>query len=97
MEWDDKVKMVALKDGFPETKPEFKELVLDKLPEFDVQAVEILLEVIELVPDEINEDQEFYEKLYDYITSANIGHELSLRSAMRLSVFEVLVENFKDK
>jgi hypothetical protein len=97
MEWDDKVKMVALKEGFPETKPEYKKLVLDNLTKLDVQAVEILLETIELVPDEINEDKEFYEKLYDHITSANIGQEIGLRSALRLSVFEVLVEDFKDK
>jgi hypothetical protein len=97
MEWEDKVKMVALKDGFPETKPEFQKMVLDNLFEFDVQAAEIFLEVIELVPDEINENKEFYEKVYDYFATTNVGYEIGLRSAMRLSVFEVLVESFKDK
>jgi len=101
MEWEDKTTMVKLGNQMnsdttpdPEKVKAFQDFVLGKINDFDAQAMDMFITIIELIPDEIKKNIEFYLPVYDKLKEMLEDTEISFgfRSAMRLSMFEVLIE-----
>jgi hypothetical protein len=101
MEWEDKTTMVKLGNQMnsdttpdPEKVKAFQDFVLGKINDFDAQAMDMFITIIELDPDEIKKDIKFYLPIYDKLQEMlkNPDINFGLRSAMRLSMLEVLVE-----
>lgn len=102
MEWEDKTTMVKLGNAMnsdatpdPEKEKAFREYVLSKLQDFDVQAFDMFITIIELIPDKIKEHVDFYRqvnnKLQEMLKNPNIS--FGLRSSMRFAMLEVLIED----
>jgi hypothetical protein len=101
MEWEDKTTMVKLGNAMnddathdPEKVKAFQDFVSGKIKEFDAQAMDMFITIIELFPDEIKKHIEFYLPVYDKLQEMLKNPDISfgLRTAMRLSMFEVIVE-----
>jgi hypothetical protein len=101
MEWEDKTTMIKLGNAMnsdaipdPEKVKAFQDFVSGKIKEFDAQAMDMFITIIELFPDEIKKNIDFYLPIYDKLQEMLKDTEISFgfRSAMRLSMFEVLIE-----
>ncbi len=101
MEWEDKTKMVMLGNQMngdatpdPEKVKAFQDFVLEKIKYFDAQAMDMFITIIELIPNEIKKNIDFYLPVYDKLQEMLKDTEISFgfRSSIRLSMFEVIVE-----
>ena len=101
MEWEDKTKMVMLGNQMnddatpdPEKVKAFQDFVLEKIKNFDAQAMDMFITIIELIPHEIKKNIDFYLPVYDKLQEMLKDTEISFgfRSSIRLSMFEVIVE-----
>jgi hypothetical protein len=104
MEWENKTIMTKLGNemnfnSMPNNIKNFQCFVLEHVNSFDVQALEMFITIIELTPDNIKKDIDFYipvyNKLHEILKDENTS--FGLRAAMRLSLFEVLVEEIINK
>lgn len=101
MEWEDKTRMVKLGNAMyndttpdPEKVKAFQDFVSGKVKDFDAQAMDMFITIIELIPDDIKKYIEFYRLIYDKLQEMlkNPDITFGLRSAMRLAMLETLVE-----
>lgn len=101
MEWEDKTTMVKLGNAMngdaipdPEKVKAFQIFVSEKVKDFDTQAMDMFINIIELIPDAIKKDIEFYIPIYDKLQEMLKNPKISfgLRSAMRFAMFETLIE-----
>lgn len=101
MEWEDKTTMVKLGNQMnsdaipdPEKVKAFQDFVTEKIGEFDAQAMDMFITIIELIPDDIKKNINFYLPVYDKLQEMLKDTEISFgfRSAMRLAMLETLVE-----
>lgn len=101
MEWEDKTKMVKLGNAMnsdatpdPEKVKTFQEFVTSKLKEFDAQAMDMFITIIELIPDVIKKEIDFYLPVYDKLQEMvkNPEVKFSLRSSFRFAFFEGIIE-----
>jgi hypothetical protein len=90
MEWEDKVKMIQLgKDTA--TKNEFQNFCLYQIPNFDDQAWDMFCNLIEIIPDEMKKDIEFWEKVWPELKIIDCTDDkFGLRSGMRIALLQVI-------
>lgn len=93
MEWCDKVKLIQLGNIAKNTgdKTEFHGFILDHIGNFDNQAFEMLFQLIELIPQDMKKDIEFYKKLYP-ITCKIDMNKYDIISSMRLALLNTICE-----
>jgi hypothetical protein len=93
MDWDKKVEMVQLgnKARNSDDKTEFNKFVLDNIHDFDVQAFDMFLNLIELIPTEMTKNIEFYKEIYSVLWSIDTNR-MSFRADMRRHLLLTICE-----
>jgi hypothetical protein len=96
MEWEDKVKLVQLgnqRDESPETKKEFQEYVTTNVQNFDGQAWDMFINLIDIIPDEMKQNVEFWKTVYPHIKKAAEGdNNFGIRAALRIEMIIIICE-----
>ena len=101
MEWEDKTTMVKLGNQMnsdttpdPEKVKAFQDFVLGKINDFDAQAMDMFITIIELIPEDIKKNINFYLPVYDKLKAMLEDTEISFgfRTSLRLAMFEAIVE-----
>jgi hypothetical protein len=96
MEWENKKEMIQLgnvmNNGEPttESKPAFQKYVLEHINEFDIQAWDMFFDIIEIIPEEIEQDKYFHSKIYRIakeIDDRKMNILSGLRTQMRWEVY----------
>jgi len=78
MEWENKTKMIHLgnnKDESFETKKQFEDYVLEQIDSFDNQAWDMFCNLVEIIPNEMKNDIDFWTKIYQKIKIFNCNYE----------------------
>lgn len=99
MEWEDKTIMCRLgnqmnadREPDPEKVKAFQEFVSSKLNDFDLQAVDMFITIIELIPHEIKANFDFYLPIYNKFEEMDEEiQNLGFRSGFRLEVFNEII------
>ena len=87
MEWELITKMVKI---FDEDNTEtFNKFMLENIASFDVQAWSVFINLISLVPNEINDNREFYETVVKHIDK--FYSDMRFREVLRVQLLKELV------
>ncbi len=102
MEWEEKIKMVQLGNAINNdgsSKSEFHNYCLDKLPSFDEQAWDMFCNIVEIIPEQMKEDLEFWKKIWMHIKDIDCNDEkFGFRSGMRIALIQTICgDEFKFK
>ncbi len=99
MEWEDKVEMITLGNQAHSSDEDLKiyhEYVLSIIDKFDGQAIEMFIENTSLIPNEINENKEFYQIVHEKITKLIENFDdierLTLRCGLRLNYLDLILK-----
>lgn len=99
MEWESKVELIQLGNQAHDSytnKKKYHDYVLSKIDSFDGQTIDMFIQNTSIIPDEINDDREFYQTVYDKIIKIidnfdNI-ERLTLRCTLRLSYLDLILK-----
>jgi hypothetical protein len=96
MEWEEKTQMIVLgnKMNLMEAEPEkkaFQDYVLKKIETFDNQAFMMFFDIIQLIPEEMKSDSEFYSKIYHKTQTLDVN-KFDMRCGIRLCLFNTICE-----
>lgn len=93
MQWSNKLKMIRMKNEAktPGQRKELQDFILEHIDTFDDQAYDMLGSVIDLIPEEMANDIEFYKKLYPHIKKLDFTR-FGLRPGMRLAMLATVCE-----
>lgn len=92
MEWNLKVKMSELAND-KENKNNFYDFVVEHINSFDTQAWEIFSECVTIIPEEMEVDINFWEKVYEAINKADdIIDKGDVRTRMRIGIIKSICE-----
>lgn len=96
MEWERKVEMVELGNRIdrdkPETKEEFQAFVLGNIDTFDSQSWGMFCEFVEIVPESMKNDIDFWKAVYQRIKKVNFDN-MSFRPSLRISLIQTICED----
>lgn len=96
MEWERKVEMVELGNRIdrdkPETKAKFQAFVLGNIDTFDSQSWEMFCEFVEIVPDSMKNDIDFWKVVYQRIKKVNFD-SMCFRPSLRISLIQTICED----
>lgn len=70
MKWEDKTELIVLGNQAHDSysnKKKYHDYVLSKIDEFDGQTIDMFIQNTSIIPDEINDNKEFYQVIYDII------------------------------
>jgi hypothetical protein len=93
MEWDNKTKLVQLGNGINDisSRRKFNDYVLEQLPNFDPQAWDMFVTVVNLVREEMEEDIEFWKLMHPKIEAMiNNSKGFSFRAAIRFEMINLI-------
>lgn len=97
MEWNKKVQMIQLgnqRDDSDEINNEFQKFVLDNVDLFDAQAWEMFSNLVDLVPDLMRFDLEFWKQVYARIKNVDCDDErFGFRAGMRIALIQTICED----
>lgn len=92
MEWDLKVQMVKLgnqMNGSDNTigeqkEKEFQNLVLLHINDFDSQAWDMFMNIVEIIPEKMEPHKEFWQKVFNQISKIESLENIGTRAAIRM-------------
>jgi len=97
MEWENKLKLVQLgnkKNESIDSKNDFQKFVLDNIESFDGQSWDMFSNLVDLIVDEMKQDIEFWNKVYEKIKEIDSSDEkFGFRSGMRISLIQCICED----
>lgn len=94
MNWDKKVEMIKLGNNSHsciECRMEFQKYVLEHMYNFDNQAWDMFLNIVELIPDEMKKDVEFYTSIIPVVKLIDES-KIDFRSGLRLGLLIAICE-----
>ena len=95
MNWELKAEMVKLGNqvSSPETKKQFHEFVLKNVKDFDGQAWDMFSLLTQILPSEMKEDIEYWEKIYEHIKTVDCNDPaFGLASGFRIAMIQTFCE-----
>lgn len=99
MDWEDKIILVDLGNqahSSDEDLKKYHEYVLSKIDEFDGQAIDMFIQNTSLIPNDINENKEFYQTVYnkiiELIKNLDDIERLTLRCSLRLEYLNLILK-----
>lgn len=97
MEWELKQEMANLADKKNESEDDrkkFHNFVINNIKNFDLQAWSIFIELIDIIPEEMERDFEFWKMIHKYIKkSEDTISKLDLRALIRIAYIETVCED----
>ncbi|MNX96930.1 hypothetical protein D3C86_1292740 [compost metagenome] len=97
MEWENKTKMVRLgnaKNNSEESKIEFQNFVLENIKNFDGQAWDMFLNLIDIILAEMKQDLFFWTKVYQEIKKVDCNDKkFGFGSGMRIAMIQTICED----
>ena len=97
MEWEDKTKMIKLGNQIykgDQEKKEFQDYVLEHLEDFDNQAWDMFVTIVQIVIDEMKVDIDFWMKIWSKLKDIDCNDEkFGFRSGMRLALIQTICED----
>jgi hypothetical protein len=96
MEWESKTKVCQLgnasRNGESE-KSDFQGFVLLQLPNFDIQAWDMFCNLVDIIPDEMQKEIDFWVSVWRYLKAVDCNNEkLGFRSGMRIAMLQTICE-----
>lgn len=96
MEWEDKGKMVQLGNAMNNSigaKIDFHKFCIDHIPKFDGQSWDMFCNIIQIIPEQMQEDIEFWKKVWPHLKGIYCNDEkFGLRSGMRIAMIQTVCE-----
>ena len=96
MEWEAKTTMIQLgnkRDESGDAKKEFQDYCLKNVDSFDGQAWDMFCNLVDLIPDEMKSDFNFWSEIYKRIKLVDYNDsKFGLRSGMRIALTQEICE-----
>lgn len=93
MDWELKTEMIKLGNVRDQNKEDFQNFVLEHASEFDGQAWDMFSNLVDIIPNEMKEDIDFWKELYPHLKDVDPNNEnFGFRSGMRIAMIQTVCE-----
>ena len=97
MDWDKKTEMCKLGNIMnlgESDKTEFQNFCLKHVSEFDNQAWDMFCNIVDVIPDEIEENVEFWKKIWEHLKCVDCNNKsFGFRSGFRIAIMQTICED----
>src|ERR1700741_2349083 len=97
MQWEDKGEMIRLgniMNQSAENKKEFHDFCIKHMQKFDWQAWDMFCNVIQIIPEEMKKDIEFWKEAWPYLKLVVNGGKFTPTGAIRIALLQDVCQNY---